>query len=101
MSVASVGNTVIANITLVHLELSSQGLTDDVMHELVEILIDHPNIRTTNFQDNLDVTTPSGRDLLRLIRTNHNIVEVKVERTGMGKNVISKVNEACAQNMTR
>eukprot|EP00667_Euglena_gracilis_P025404 EG_transcript_29808 len=69
-----------ANKELEELDLSSNYLTPENIHALVETLADHPSIRVVRLNNNR-LYIDAGKELVRLARKNRHITLIETEDT--------------------
>eukprot|EP00760_Papus_ankaliazontas_P032805 PhM_4_TR5974/c0_g1_i2/m.37914 len=87
-----------ANLSLECLDLSGAGVNDAALAELVEVLTDHPRVDTLVFDNNPDMSTRSGKLLVKLLRVNAHILSISASGTHVGVNVNNVLRSRAAKN---
>lgn len=80
------------------LNLSSCGLDDIVVAELVEVMQDHPRLRDVSLCDNPNISVFSAKGLARVVKLNSNLINLDLSGTHVGRNVANVLHERCGRN---
>lgn len=81
------------------LNLHKCGVDDEVVAQLVEVMQDHPRLRSVNLSGNTLISVYSGRHFARVIKHNVSIVHLNLSDTRIGKNVADVLNRRCHANL--
>lgn len=82
------------------INLANCGINDDMVTELVEVLQDHPRLRSCDLSGNKHISVYSGKGLVHAVKMNVNIIELKLDDTHIGRNVANVISQLCHKNLT-
>jgi len=85
-----------ANATVTRLDMSKNGVTDDLIPVIAEACLQHKGITWLNLSFNEDIS--EGKFLLELLKRNPNITDLHVEHTGMYESMIDRIKTQVQAN---
>eukprot|EP01060_Flectonema_neradi_P011488 TRINITY_DN18553_c0_g1_i1.p1 TRINITY_DN18553_c0_g1~~TRINITY_DN18553_c0_g1_i1.p1 ORF type:complete len:204 (+),score=23.92 TRINITY_DN18553_c0_g1_i1:136-747(+) len=95
-----------ASTCLEEINLSGNYLTSENINSLVEVLITHPSVSIVRLNNNR-LYIDSGKDLLRLVRHNRNVILLELTTPGIANDnkipekILNQIQRQLQINMTR